>query len=377
MPKFESRPPESFGFKEVLYDKKDHVATITINRPHNYNAYSTEALGELTTAFQDAAFDDGVGVIVYTGAGTRAFCTGGDVKEYEVEYTQRPRDYWKYMRLFRGYIESILSSGKPVVARLNGMAVGGGNESQMACDLAVMAEHAWIGQVGTKVGSVAAGGATQWLPIMIGDRRAREMLLFNGQIPARQCLEWGLVNRVVPSVTKAGQFIEGVTPEQVRKAQKGQDGYAISLDRLDEAVSDLTTRLLQQFPECVRYTKQQVNYWKELAWSQTVGHAADWLSIHYSSMEPWEGMRAFVEKRPPGHMAMRERAASGGSSEFIWGPPALACDECGAQGIPASFAFCGACGTALGTNGAGGTAAGDDRVAAGGAAPEPASARGG
>jgi enoyl-CoA hydratase/carnithine racemase len=347
MPKFESRPAESLAFREVLYEKRDWVATITINRPHNYNAYSTEALGELAAAFQDAAFDDAVGVIVYTGAGTRAFCTGGDVKEYEVEYTQRPRDYWKYMQRFRAYIESIVTCGKPVVARLNGMAVGGGNESQMACDLAVMAEHAWIGQVGTRVGSVAAGGATQWLPIMVGDRRAREMLMFNGQIPARQCLDWGLVNRVVPSVTKDGEFIEGASPDQIARAHKEQDGYAISLELLDAAVADLTTRLLQQFPECVRYTKQQVNFWKELAWHQTVGHAADWLAIHYSSMEPWEGMRAFVEKRPPGHMAVRERAASGGSSEFIWGPPARSCGDCGAQGIPAAFDFCGVCGTAL------------------------------
>jgi enoyl-CoA hydratase/carnithine racemase len=378
MAKFESKPAESFGFREVLYDKRDWVATITINRPHNYNAYSTEALGELAAAFQDAAFDDSVGAVVYTGAGTRAFCTGGDVKEYEVEYTQRPRDYWKYMQRFRAYIESIVNCGKPVVARLNGMAVGGGNESQMACDLAVMAEHAWIGQVGTRVGSVAAGGATQWLPIMIGDRRAREMLMFNGQIPARQCLEWGLVNRVVPSVTKDGEFIEGASAEQIAKAHKEQDGYAISLERLDAAVSDLTTKLLQQFPECVRYTKQQVNFWKELSWHQTIGHAADWLAIHYSSMEPWEGMRAFVEKRPPGHMAMRERAATGGSSEFIWGPPALACDDCGARGIPASFAFCGVCGTALGAAGAenGGSGTGKAAAPRGAAPTEPVRAGG-
>jgi len=218
MTHFESTPAESFGFKEILYSKAEWVATITINRPHNYNAYSTPALEELATAFRDAAFDDSVGVIVYTGAGHRAFCTGGDVKEYEQLYTNRPRDYWKYMRLFRSYIESIVNTGKPVVARLNGMAVGGGNESQMACDLAVMAEHAWIGQVGTRVGSVAAGGATQWLPILIGDRRAREMLLFNGRIPAHQALDWGLVNRVVPSVTKDGGFIEGASKDEIKKA---------------------------------------------------------------------------------------------------------------------------------------------------------------
>jgi enoyl-CoA hydratase/carnithine racemase len=344
---FTARSADSFGFQEVLYTKADWVATITINRPFNFNAYSTAALEELTAAFQDAAFDDRIGVIVYTGAGTEAFCTGGDVKEYQAEYTRRPRDYWKYMGLFRAYIESIVNSGKPVVARLNGMAVGGGNESQMACDLAVIAEHAWIGQVGTRVGSVAAGGATQWLPMMVGDRRAREMLLFNGRIPPYQALEWGLVNRVVPSVTRDGAFIERATPEQIRAAQKGQDGYAIDLSRLDAMVADLCEKLLQQFPECARYTKQQVNFWKELSWHQTIGHARDWLSTHYTSLEPWEGMRAFVEKRPAGHMEVRRRAAEGGSSEFVWGPNSADCPSCGTAGLPEALAFCGACGAAM------------------------------
>lgn len=344
---FDTRPADDFGFEDILYEKSDWVARITLNRPHNYNAYSTPALEELATAFRDAAFDDEIGVIVYTGAGSRAFCTGGDVKEYEALYTTKPRDYWKYMGLFQAYIESIVNAGKPVIARLNGMAVGGGNESQMACDLAVMAEHAWIGQVGTRVGSVAAGGATQWLPIMIGDRRAREMLLLNGQIPAKQCLEWGLVNRVVPSVTKDGDFVEGATDEEIKKAQTGRDGYAINLDRLDLVVRELVDKLLLQFPECVRYTKQQVNFWKDLAWHGTIGHARDWLSTHYTSREPWEGMRAFVQKRPPKYMEIRQDAADRGSSEFVWGPPAASCSACGAEGLPGAFEFCGVCGEAL------------------------------
>jgi enoyl-CoA hydratase/carnithine racemase len=347
MGSFGTRTAESFGFREILYAKTEGVATVTINRPHNYNAYSTPALEELAAAFRDAAFDDAVGVIVYTGAGKDAFCTGGDVKEYEEAYLTRPRDYWKYMGLFRAYIESIVNSGKPVIARLNGMAAGGGNESQMACDLAVIAEHAWVGQVGTRVGSVAAGGATQWLPLMVGDRRAREMLLFNGRIPAYQALEWGLVNRVVPSVTRDGVFVERATEEEIRNAQKGRDGYAIDLTRLDEAVAEMAQRLLQQFPECARYTKQQVNFWKELSWHQTIGHARDWLALHYTSYEPWEGMRAFVQKRPARFDHLRRLAAEGGSSEFVWGPNALDCAACGAEGIPAGFAYCGACGAAL------------------------------
>ena len=347
MREFESRSAASFDFTEVQYRKADWIATVTINRPGNYNAYSTHALRELATAVQDASFDDAVGVIVITGAGHKAFCTGGDVKEYQEAYTARPRDYWKYMGLFRAWIESLVNAGKPVIARINGMAVGGGNESQLACDLAVIAEHAWLGQVGTKVGSVAAGGATQWLPIHIGDRRAREMLLLNNRVPAAKALEWGLVNRVAPSITKDGAFITGATPEQIAKAEKGIEGYAINLTKLAEAVADLAKQLLNQFPECQRYTKQQVNFWKEFAWHQTIGHARDWLSTHYTGSEPWEGMRAFVEKRPARYTAMRERAATGGSSEFVWGPYEADCPSCGAVGIPTRFAHCGVCGAAM------------------------------
>jgi enoyl-CoA hydratase/carnithine racemase len=314
---FASREACDFGFKDVLYEKKDWVARITINRPESYNCYSTGTLVELTTAFDDASSDDAVGVIVLTGAGDKAFCTGGDVKEYAADYTRRPRDYWKYMGLFSKYIESILRSGKVTIARINGVAVGGGNESQLACDLAVMADDTYLGQVGTSVGSVACGGATQWLSIHVGDRRAREMLFLNPRIPAKQALEWGLVNRVVPRA------------------------------HLDDEVMALAKEALEKFPECTRYTKAQVNYWKEQAWFATVGHARDWLSTHFTTLEPYEGMRAFVEKRRVDYLGLRTRAAEGGSSEFPWGPYTQECARCGARGIPEAFAFCGHCGAPL------------------------------
>ena len=197
---FPNRDAESFSFREVQYTKGDWVARVTINRPFNYNAYSTPALQELATAFHDASNDDRVAVVVYTGTGHDAFCTGGDVKEYQHAYTQKPRDYWKYMTCFKNYIESITNCSKPVIARLNGMAVGGGNESQLACDLSVMSEHAFVAQVGTSVGSVACGGSTQWLTLHAGDRRARGLLFLNQRYPAFTALSLGLVNAVVPTV---------------------------------------------------------------------------------------------------------------------------------------------------------------------------------
>ena len=312
------RRVESFGFEEIIYEKKDWVARVTINRPHAYNAYTTRTLMEMLEAFRDAAFDDGVAVLVLTGAGDKAFCTGGDVKEYAARYTRRPRDYWKYMTLFVECHDMLRNLGKPTIARLNGIVAGGGNEFNMACDLAVAADDITIRQVGTRVGSVAAGGATQWLPILIGDRRAREMLLLSEPITAQTALEWGLVNRVVP------------------RAQ------------LDAAVDELCQKLIDKFPECLRYTRQQVNFWKDLSWHLTVGHARDWLALHFSDLEPWEGMRAFVEKRPADYRRIRSLARDGGASEFIWGAPEKECSSCGAQGLPSGMSYCGYCGQRLG-----------------------------
>jgi enoyl-CoA hydratase/carnithine racemase len=219
-----AEPGES-NFRDILYAKHDGVARITLNRPRVYNAYRTGTLAELSRAVQDASNDDAIGVIVLTGAGAAAFCTGGDVHEYAERYTQHPRDYWKYMGLFQGAVETLLRCGKPTIARLNGMTVGGGNELHLACDLSVAAAHVYLGQVGVGVGSVACGGATQWLPLAVGDRRARSMLLLNERIPARQAVDWGLVSRLAPSVRQGTILLSEPTEEQLNFARQGQNGY--------------------------------------------------------------------------------------------------------------------------------------------------------
>ncbi|RME36665.1 MAG: enoyl-CoA hydratase/isomerase family protein, partial [Planctomycetota bacterium] len=226
----QARPAESFDFKNILYRKGDHRATITINRPQVLNCLDFPTLRELHTAFEDVSWDDDVRVMVLTGAGERAFCTGADLKEQEALCLGDPSAYWKWMGAFIEVHDKLRNIGKPTIARLNGMVVGGGNEMNMSCDLAVAAEDVIIKQVGAARGSVAAGGATQFLPLIVGDRRAREILFLCEDIPAGQALEWGLVNRVVPR------------------------------ERLDEAVDELCEKLLRKLPECTRYTKQQLNF---------------------------------------------------------------------------------------------------------------------
>ncbi|MHA2254094.1 MAG: enoyl-CoA hydratase-related protein, partial [Candidatus Kariarchaeaceae archaeon] len=157
------------------------------------------------------------------------------------------------------------------------------------------------------------------LPILVGDRRAREILFLNEPIPAQKCLEWGLVNEVVP------------------------------YDQLDDACAKMAEKLVNKFPECARYTKEQVNFWKNFAWDQTINHAKEWLALHYASWEPYEGMTAFVEKRQPDYKLIRQRARDGESSEFLWGPPMNTCSSCGAKGLPKGLVFCGNCGAKLET----------------------------
>lgn len=316
MSDFRARPPEAFDFQKILYDKREWVATVTINRPEVLNALDFQTLREMSRAFEDASWDDSIAVVVLTGAGERAFSTGADLEEQE-QFLSKPGDYWKWMGAFIDAHDRLRHIGKPTIARLNGMAVGGGNEFNIACDLAIAAEHAVLRQVGMARGSVAAAGATQWLPLIIGDRRAREMLFLCEEIPARKALEWGLVNQVVP--------------------------YA----QLDAAVAEMASKLVQKLPEVTRYTKQQANFWRELAWALTIGHARDWLSLHAGSAEVEEGLRAFLEKREVDYLGRRRQVAEGKSSEHPWGRYTQRCRNCGALGLPADFEHCGRCGAKI------------------------------
>ena len=285
---YQGADPAELGFTCIRYEKASGRATITIDRPHALNAVNHEVLTEMSLALKDASWDDSIGVLVLTGAGERAFCTGADLKEQE-QFLERPRDYWKWMGDFIECHERLRNLGKPTVARLNGIVVGGGNEFNLSCDLAVAADDIYIRQVGTSHGSVALAGATQFLPLIVGDRRARQILFLNEEIPAAQALEWGLVNYVVP---RAG---------------------------LDEAVDDLVRKLLDKFPEKTRYTKQQLNFWRDLSWHLTIGHGREWLAIHNTSPETREGVQSFMEKRRPDYEEIRRRWAEDDRPEWPGG----------------------------------------------------------
>jgi enoyl-CoA hydratase/carnithine racemase len=282
--------PEQFGFEAIRYEKGDLRATITINRPQVLNAVNIQVLQEMNLALKDASWDDAVAVLVLTGEGDRAFCTGADLGEQE-QFLERPRDYWKWMGEFIECHERLRNLGKPSIARLNGIVVGGGNEFNLSCDLAVAADDIYIRQVGTSHGSVALAGATQFLPLIVGDRRAREILLLNEEIPAQKALDWGLLNYMVPR------------------------------NQLDQTVDELVAKLIAKLPEKTRYTKQQLDFWRDLSWHLTIGHGRDWLAIHATSPETREGVRAFQEKRQPDYAEIRRRWAQDEAPEWPEGHP--------------------------------------------------------
>jgi enoyl-CoA hydratase/carnithine racemase len=288
MRSFIGKNPDSFGFEAIGYSKGAGRATITLNRPEVLNAVNGRMLAELNLALKDASWDDAVGVIVLTGSGERAFCVGADLQEQQ-QFLERPRDYWKWMGEFIEVHERLRNLGKPTVARLNGIVVGGGNEFNLSCDLAIAADDIYIRHVGTSHGSVALAGATQFLPLVVGERRAREILLLNEPIPAAKALAWGLVNDVV------------ARPD------------------LDAKVDEVVEKLLAKFPEKTRYTKQQLNFWRDLSWHLTIGHGRDWLAIHNTSPETREGMQAFLEKRSPDYAEIRRRWAEDDGPEWPGG----------------------------------------------------------
>ena len=220
---YTGRPPADFAFRNILYAKGNWRATITINRPRVYNCLNLPTLREMAAAMEDAAWDDDVAVLIITGAGDRAFCTGADMKEWKEEFLDSPNDFYKWMGVFIETFERLRNLGKPTIARLNGMVVGGGNELQMSCDLAVAADDVVIRHAGTSRGSVAAAGATQWLPLIVGDRRAREMLLLNSELSAEKALSWGLINRVVPRAGLEAERDAPSLPASSRGSRRGPE----------------------------------------------------------------------------------------------------------------------------------------------------------
>jgi len=251
-------------FEDILYEVRGSAAWVTINRPKLYNAFRAKTIEELIAAFKLAADDKGVSSVVLTGAGDKAFCTGGDQSAKDGQYDGRgivglPIDE------FQSIIRDI---PKPVIARVNGFAIGGGNVFATLCDLTIAADTAKFGQVGPKVGSVDAGWGTAFLARHVGDKKAREMWFLNLQYSAQEALEMGLVNKVVPAA------------------------------ELDAAVDEWTEMLGQRSPTALALAKRSFNADSDNIRGISM-MALNSVKLFYDTEESKEGMRAFQERRTP------------------------------------------------------------------------------
>src|ERR1700729_27632 len=255
---------EQPALEDILYEQRGRAAWIIINRPKIYNAFRGHTVEEMIRAFQLAADDKSISCVVLTGAGEKAFCTGGDQSAHEGQYDGRG-----IMGLPIDELQAIIRDiPKPVIARVNGFAIGGGNVLATLCDLTIAADTAQFGQVGPKVGSVDAGWGTAFLARHVGDKKAREIWFINDRYTAEQAREMGLVNKVVPAT------------------------------ELDAAVKDWTDKLAQRSPMAIALAKRSFN-----ADSDSIRGISNFalhaLKMYYDTSESKEGVAAFNEKRTP------------------------------------------------------------------------------
>jgi dihydroxynaphthoic acid synthetase len=259
MAKREWEKVSGFDFKDIIYEKRRGVARVTINRPEAYNAFTTSTQDELINAFEDTASDDRVGVVVLTGAGDKAFCTGGDAKEAKAGYRKGMLE--KDLRVKT----LIREMPKPVIAAVNGYAIGGGHVYHQICDLSIASENAIFGQVGPLVGSFDPGVGVIDLMMVVGEKKAREIWYLCRRYTANEALEMGLVNKVVPA-DKLEEEVDKWCDEILEKSPGAIAGVkacfnaATTYMRGIEAVS---SQYLWKY-----YASEEAEHWKNAFWQK-------------------------------------------------------------------------------------------------------------
>jgi 6-oxo-cyclohex-1-ene-carbonyl-CoA hydrolase len=287
-------------------------------------------------AFRAASNARDVNCVVFTGAGDKAFCTGGNTKEYAEYYAGRPQEYRQYMRLFNDMVSAILACDKPVICRVNGMRIGGGQELGMACDFSVAQDLARFGQAGPKHGSAPIGGATDFLPVMVGAERAMVACVLCEPFSAHEAYHLGILTDIVPALKVDGKFIANplVETQQVfdefgrlafGKSKTGQalkDAKAllakgqVDLSLLDAKVEELCAKMLLTFPDCTTKTVEELRKPKLEAWNRNKENHRAWLALNMVT-EARAGFTAFnsgtKDDREVDFLLLRQKIAAGES----------------------------------------------------------------
>ena len=259
------------SYQDILFEVKDRVAFITINRPDKYNAFTQTTCEELISAFHRAGWDNSIGAVVLAGAGDKAFCTGGDQSTHDGSYGDRgtlgmPLDELQ---------TTMRDIPKPVIAKVSGFAIGGGNVLATVADMTIAADNAVFGQVGPKVGSVDPGYGTAYLARVVGEKKAREMWYMCRKYSATEALEMGLINKVVP------------------------------LAELDAEVESWCAEIMERSPTALAIAKRSFN--ADTDHIKGISGQGLWtVRMYYETDESQEGVDAFMEKRKPDFNSFRK-----------------------------------------------------------------------
>jgi len=327
--RFEKRPARRPDGSEVpgLYD-----AWITLDNQAQFNSYTTEMVKKVILAFRAASNARDVVTVVFTGTGDKAFCTGGNTKEYAEYYAGNPQEYRQYMRLFNDMVSAILACDKPVICRVNGMRIGGGQEIGMACDFTIAQDLARFGQAGPKHGSAPIGGATDFLPLLVGVERAMESGVLCEPWSAHRAYREGMITDVVPALKVNGTFVANplvvtdrmldehgrIVHGEPKTGAALEEGKAVlkrgtvDLSLLDERVQLLCSKLLLTFPDCTTKTVEEIRKPKLAAWNANKENSRAWLALNMMT-EANTGFRAFnegtKEDREADFVALRQALA--------------------------------------------------------------------
>ena len=309
-------------------------AWIWLDNAAQYNSYTTEMVKGVILAFRAASNMRDVSSVVFTGVGDKAFCTGGNTKEYAEYYAGRPQEYRQYMRLFNDMVSAILACDKPVICRVNGMRIGGGQELGLACDFSVAQDLARFGQAGPKHGSAPIGGATDFLPVVIGAERAMAACVLCEPFSAHEAYHMGMLTDITPALKVDGRYVpnplvqiervyddygklifgKSKSGEALAKGKELMKRGTVDLAALDEKVEELCAKMLLTFPDCTTKTLEELRKPKLEAWNRNKENHRAWLALNMVT-EARSGFVAFNEgtkdDREVDFVKLRQKIAAG------------------------------------------------------------------